>query len=79
MNYEVCGKVMFLQASVILFLGGMQAMHACPCHACPPPRHACHLPHTHPDDMVNERVVRILLECILVVFTFVFFFPTFPL
>ena len=37
MNYEVCGKVMFLHASVILFLGGMQAMHA------PPAMHAtCH-------------------------------------
>ena len=95
---EVCGKVMFLHASVILFTGGhtphptmhsphhvhplpcmhtshhtpppcmpLLATHAPPCHACPS------LPHTPPLplDAVNEREVRILLECILVLFIFV--------
>ena len=42
---EVCGKVMFLHASV----------------------RGATLPQTpHPHDMVNERAVRILLECIFV-------------
>ena len=47
------------------------------CHACPPATHGPLLPLTPPhgpllpftppsDDMVNERAVRILLECILV-------------
>ena len=100
---KVCGKVMFLHVSVILFtrgdVHGMYAplpraplphmhpvMHAppaihdpcytcppspvthAPCHTCPPP---CTPPWQHgppPNDMVNERAVRILLECILVLF-----------
>ena len=52
--------------------------HTCPlCHACPPATHAFPLPHTPPAMHIphhacppwhagNERVVGILLECILV-------------
>ena len=39
------------------------ATHA-PCHACPA---AMHTPTMHTRDAVNERAVRILLECILVI------------
>ena len=49
---EVWGKVIFSQASVILFTeGGVRDMHA---------------PQQILWDVVNERAVRILLECILV-------------
>ena len=77
---------MFLHAAVILsnWGGGVRATHASlpcmppatyftpathsPCHAWPP---AMHTPTTHgPHDMVSERVVRILLECILVIYSF---------
>ena len=73
---KVCGKVMFLHVSVILSTGGVGSMRdkgacvagrgvhggggcACPCHACP-------LPHTPNCHAVNERAIRILLDCILV-------------
>ena len=54
----VVAKVMFLQASVILSTGGGGGVSA-PGSRHPPPRSK--LRHT-----VNERPVRILLECILV-------------
>ena len=69
---EIVAKVMFLLMSVILLTRGVSAsVHAgiqTPLEQTPPPRADTHLPspgsrlrHT-----VNERPVRILLECILV-------------
>ena len=67
---EVCSKVMFLHASVILSTGWACVPHMSPCHTCPLAIHAplphTPLPRTPPHHMVNERAVRILLECILV-------------
>ena len=60
-----CGKVMFLQLSVILFTGGSASVHAGipspPGPARPPPGQWCML-----GDTVNKRAVCILLECNLV-------------
>ena len=72
---EVGAKVMFLLMSVILFTGGLpQCMLGYPREADPPPgsRHppgAGTPPGSRPSPprhTVNERPVRILLECILV-------------
>ena len=98
-----CGKVMFLQVSVILSTGGGTCMVApggvCDCSrgacmvasggnawlllggvcmvapggACVvAPRGMCMACTTGDGDMINERAVRILLECILVCFWFFF-------
>ena len=53
---EVVAKVIFLHLSVILFTGG--GLPQCMLGYCPPRR--------PPWYMVNEQLVRILLECILV-------------
>ena len=52
-----CGKVMFLQLSVILFMGGSASVHAGIPH--PPAQYML-------GDMPNKWVVRIVLECNLV-------------
>ena len=73
---EVVAKVMFLLVSVILSGGGvpqcMLGYHPPGTHPpgadTPPPAPGSRLQHT-----VNERPVRILLECILVIIPFVSF------
>ena len=60
-----CGKVMFLHLSVTLFTGG-SATHPpdqCMLGYTPPLLSACW-------DTVNKRAVRILLECILILWCF---------
>ena len=60
---EVCGEVMFLHASAILFTWGwgVRATHA-PRHACPPamhpPRHTCPLPHMPPPCHAPPPMIR---------------------
>ena len=56
---EVVAKVIFLHPAVILFTGGEGGL--CQGEPHPPPPAGSRLQHT-----INERPVRILLECILV-------------
>ena len=80
------GKVIFSQASVILFTGGVclsacwdtatplrrrhpPARRSSPCQGDPPAKETTP-PRSRLRHTVNERLVRILLECILVLFVF---------
>ena len=64
-------KVMFLQVCVILFTrGGGVCLSACLDTTPPPPLRSRPPPGSRHQHTVNERPVRILLECILVIFFF---------